>query len=168
LEEVIVRTRIVWLLVGVGLTIMVSQAWAKTLGRSKAGDETRSFTKETREYDGNVTNRRNPTCKRGLQPGDPQYGKPSSSGYRTADGTSKHRFDCAVRPSCCNVSGSGTLVQQGGSSYVRISLSSDLTNTQPRYVVVTMKHKRNMLGQASYPVSARKANCSQERCVNPY
>lgn len=162
------RTRIVWLLIGVGLTIMVSQAWAKTLGRSKAGDEARSFTKETREYEGKVTNNRNPTCKRGLQPGDPQYGKPGSSGYRTADGTSDHRFDCAVRTSCCALSGSGTVVGEGSSKYVRISLGGDLTNTQPKYVVVTMKHKQNILGQKSYPVSARKANCSQERCVNPY
>jgi hypothetical protein len=163
-----VRTRIVWLLIGVGLTIVVSQAWARTLGHSKASSEARSFTKHTREYSGRVTASGATICRRGLQPGDAQYGKPNSSGYRSAEGTATHRFDCAVRPHCCSLSGSGQVVGEGSSKYVRIPLSSQYTSTQPKYVVVTMKHKRNILGQASYPVSARKANCSQERCVNPY
>jgi hypothetical protein len=163
-----VRTRIVWLLIGVGLTIMVSQAWARTLGSSKAASEARSFTKQTRHFEGRVTTGGATICKRGLQPGDAQYGKPNSSGYRSAEGTAKHRFDCAVRPTCCSLSGSGYVVGEGNSKQVRIPLGSQYTNTQPKYVVVTMKHKRNILGQASYPVSARKANCSQERCVNPY
>jgi hypothetical protein len=163
------KTRILWLLIGVLLTVTVSQAWARTLSRNKANSEARAWARESRHFEGRVSNRVNATCKRGLAPGDPQYGNPNAPGYRTADGTSVHRFDCAVRPYCGSVSeGSGArVVGEGSSKYIRIPLGSPLTSTQPKFAVVTMRHRTNIFGQTSYPVSARRANCGSERCVNP-
>ena len=161
------KTRILWLLIGVLLTVTVSQAWARTLSRSKATSEARSWAKESRHFEGRVSTQGNVVCKRGLAPGDPQYGNPNAPGYKTADGTSTHRFDCAVRPRCCSLSGSGNLVGYGTQqAYVRIGVY--FNTQQPKFAVVTMRHRTNIFGQTSYPVSVRRANCGSERCVNPY
>jgi hypothetical protein len=162
------KTRILWLLIGVLLTVTVSQAWARTLSHTKATSEARAWAKQSRHFEGRVSTQGSVVCKRGLAPGDPQYGNPNAPGYRTADGTSAHRFDCAVRPRCCSVSqGSGaSVVGPDGSKYVRVPLGS-LNDRQPKFAVVTMRHRTNIFGQTSYPVSARRANCGSERCVNP-
>ena len=154
------RTRLTWLAIGAALAVFVTQAWAKTLGASTAGSKVSSYASESvggtikRTVEFIDRPRVYPVrCVRGLASGDP----PDPSGPPYVPGTSKHRFDCAA-----TVRRDGQW-DYGTSGYVR----PPSPTTRTVRVVVTMKHHRNALGQASYPVSIRAAHCAVDRCVNP-
>ena len=155
------RTRLTWLAIGAALAVFVTQAWAKTLGASTAGSKARSYASES--IGGTI--RRTVEfvdrpqvypvrCVRGLASSDP----PDPSGPPYVPGTAVHRFDCAAR-----VRRDGRWDGFNSSGYV----PPPSATTNIVRVVVTMKHHRNALGQASYPVSVRRASCSVDRCVDP-
>jgi hypothetical protein len=155
------RTRLTWLAIGAALAVFVTQAWAKTLSAGTASNKARSYASESiggtirRTVEFVDRPQVSPVrCVRGLASGDPA--DPSGPPY--VPGTSVHRFDCAAR-----VRRDGRWDGFNSSGYVRPPSAT----TNIVRVVVTMRHHRNALGQASYPVSVRRANCSVDRCVDP-
>jgi hypothetical protein len=153
------RTRLTWLVIGAAMAVFATQAWARTLSSSTATSKASSYAKNSiggtikrtvefvdRPYVYPVR------CVRGLASGDP----PDPSGPPYVAGTSNHRFDCAAN-----------VRRDGRWDGFPPNVSPPQATTRIVRTVVTMRHRRNALGQASYPVSVRAANCSVDRCVDP-